>query len=272
MMPAMHAQIAIQKLLNERLSEAQAKNPSFSIRAFSARVGVHFAALSAILAGKRNVSRKLAARIADRLYLDPQERAELLALFPEPRSKTTRGRVVGERPDWTYLELNARQIRVAAEWEHFAVLSLLQCAEFVSETAWLARRLAITETRAGQVVGRLLEVGLLTLGAEGKLARSERNYRTPDDTADVILKKCHEQTLELARASLYRDSVEERDFTSVTVPVNPRNLRAAKEMIRKFQDDLCDRLEDGTRTEVYRLSVQLFPLSALSAKAERKPL
>jgi uncharacterized protein (TIGR02147 family) len=266
----MQAQMAIQKLLTERLSEAQAKNPGFSIRAFSTRVGVHFAALSAILAGKRNVSRKLATRIADRLYLDPQERAELLALFPEPKASARRGVSAGEVLAPTYLQLNAQQFRVAAEWEHFAVLSLLQCSEFRSEIEWIARRLALTEARAKAVVSRLLELGLLTIDADGVLSRSEKNYRTPDDTADVSLKKCHEQTLELARESLYRDSVTERDFTSVTVAVDPKNLRTAKEMIRKFQDDLCDRLEDGTRTEVYRLSVQLFPLSTLSAKAERK--
>ena len=265
----MQAQMAIQKLLTERLSAAQAKNPGFSIRAFSTRVGIHFAALSSILAGKRNVSRKLAARIADRLYLDPQERAELLALFPEPRS-AKRGLAAGAVLEPAYLQMNAQQFRVAAEWEHFAVLSLLQCSEFRSEIEWIARRLSITEARANQVVSRLIELGLLGMDVEGKLSRSEKNYRTPDDTADVSLKKCHEQTLELARESLYRDPVEERDFTSVTVAVNPRNLRTAKEMIRKFQDDLCDRLEDGTRTEVYRLSVQLFPLSTLSAKAERK--
>ena len=178
----------------------------------------------------------------------------------------------GEVLEPTYLQLNAQQFRVAAEWEHFAVLSLLQCSDFRSEIEWIARRLGITEARASQVVSRLLELGLLAADAEGKLSRSEKNYRTPDDTADVSLKKCHEQSLELARESLYRDSVDERDFTSVTVAVNPKNLRTAKEMIRKFQDELCDRLEDGTRTEVYRLSVQLFPLSTLSAKAERKSL
>lgn len=259
----MKAQLAIQTLLQTRFAEAQRTNPRYSLRGFAKKVGVHFAALSAILNGKRNVSRKLAARIAERLYLDPQERAELLVLFPETKASARRGIAKGEVIEPTYLELNAQQFRIAAEWEHFAVLSLLQCAEFRSESPWIAARLNITEARAAQVVARLLELGLVALDGGGKLARSERNFRTPDDVADLSLKKSHEQTLSLARESLYRDSVEHRDFTAVTVAVAPKNLRAAKEMIRKFQDDLCDRLEDGERTEVYRLSVQLFPLSKL---------
>lgn len=263
----MKAQLAIQKLLRDRFTEAQRVNPRYSIRAYSTKVGVHFAALSAILAGKRNVSRKLAARIASRLYLDPQESAELLALFPAPKN-VKRGLVEGEVLDSTYLKLNAQQFKVAAEWEHFAVLSLLQCSDFDSDPVWIARRLNITEARARQVCSRLVELGLLSLDESGKLTRSERNYRTPDGTADESLKKSHDQSLELARQSLYRDSVDERDFTSVTVAVNPKNLRAAKERIRIFQDQLCDELEAGERTEVYRLSVQLFPLTALKTPGE----
>jgi hypothetical protein len=58
--------------------------------------------------------------------------------------------------------------------------------------------------------------------------------------------------------------VEKRDFTAVTVAVNPKNLSTAKELIRKFQDELCDQLEAGRCTEVYRLSVQLFPLTVMN--------
>jgi len=258
----MKEQLAIQKILQEQFAKSQRANPRFSLRAYSKKVGVHFAALSAILNGKRNVSRKLAVRIADRLYLDPQERSELLSLFPNPK-KNSSSLLKGLVLEPTYLEMNAQQFKIAAEWEHFAVMSLLQCHEFKSNITWIANRLNLTETRAGQVVNRLVELGLLNIDKNGEWKRSEKNYRTPDDLADLSLKKCHEQTLELARESLYRDAVEERDFTSVTVAVNPKQIRTAKELIRKFQDDLCDQLETGERTEVFRLSVQLFPLTAL---------
>jgi uncharacterized protein (TIGR02147 family) len=265
----MNEQGAIQALLREKYLEGQSKNPRYSLRAFSRKAGVHFAALSAILNGKRNVSKKLAARIAERLALDPQQRAELLGLFPEPKSAvrkrvgeglSTNGTPLGSR----YLELNSRQFKIASEWEHFAVLSLLQCHDFQSSTEWISRRLGITEARAKQVIDRLLELELLQRDSTGRLTRSEQNFRTSDDVASLSLKKSHEQTLELARESLFRDSVEKRDFTAVTVAVNPKNLSTAKELIRKFQDELCDQLEAGRCTEVYRLSVQLFPLTVMN--------
>jgi uncharacterized protein (TIGR02147 family) len=79
--------------------------------------------------------------------------------------------------------------------------------------------------------------------------------------ADVTLKKHHEQSLDLAKESLFRDDVKKRDFTTVTMAIDPKKLSMAKERIRKFEDELSDLLESGHRTEVYRLSMQLFPLS-----------
>jgi hypothetical protein len=66
--------------------------------------------------------------------------------------------------------------------------------------------------------------------------------------------------LELARKSLYRDPVEARDLTSVTMAIDPKNLSMAKEKIRQFQDELAQMLATGTPTEVYRVSMQMFPL------------
>ena len=79
---AMKEQVAVQRLLREKFSEIQRGNPRYSLRAYARTVDVHVGALTYIINGKRNVSRSLAERIAQRLLLDPQERSELLTFFP----------------------------------------------------------------------------------------------------------------------------------------------------------------------------------------------
>lgn len=259
----MKAQIAIQNLLQKRLADAQAANPQYSLRAFSSKVGVHFGALSSILNGKRNVSRELAERIVTRLMLDPQERAEVLELFPvkrsqkELRDEVAQGVVLNAR----YRELSAQQFKVIAEWEHFAVMALLRCPEKFENASQVAARMGITEARARLVLERLIEMKMVNVESDGSLKRSEENFRTSDDVADISVRKAHDENLELARKSLYRDSVEERDFSSITVAVDPKNLSMAKERIRQFQDELAQLLDTGTKAEVYRVSMQMFPLS-----------
>lgn len=257
----MKDQLALQKVLKDRLAEAQQSNPRYSLRAFSKKVGIHFAALSAIMNGKRLVSVKIATRIADSLELDPQERTELLALFPQPKSKLKQSRLTGIAKPANYIQMDEKQTSLAMEWEYFAVMSLLQCSEFQSSIPWLAHRLNVSQSRMKEVIDRLLDAHLLLVDENGNFSRPKENFRTPDDVSALTIKKAHEQTLQLARESLFRDPIETRDFTFVTVAVNTQKLKCAKELIRKFQDELCDFLEEGPRTEVYRLSMQLFPLT-----------
>ena len=79
----------------------------------------------------------------------------------------------------------------------------------------------------------------------------------------MSVRRSHEETLELAKESLHRDSIHERDFTHITLAIDPKNLSMAKELIRKFQDEFASLVETGNTTEVFRLSMQFFPLSDL---------
>ncbi len=240
---------------------AQNANPQFSLRAYAKRLGIHVGALSSILNGKRNVSRKLAERVARRMMLDPQKRSELLGFFPAKR-KSKPGLAPAEaKPSSRYLELSAQSFRVIAEWEHFAVLCLFRMRDFRSDPEWMAAKLGISEAKVTATVERLLSLDLVARNAAGKLSRTTQSVRTTDDVADLSLKKCHEQSLDLAKRSLFRDPVHLRDHTSVSMAIDPSKLSMAKELIRKFQDELSDLLESGNPSEVYRLSMQLFPLT-----------
>lgn len=214
--------------------------------------------------GKRNVSRDLAERIVRRLLLDPQKRMELLELFPE---KKNRSRSKDPTPMKTSpLELEASQFKMIAEWEHYAVLSLMNCNDFVDRPEWIAERLGISATKVVNVLRRLLDLNLIKNDDSGKLIRTHHSVRSSDDTVNLSLRKSHEVTLGLAQESLNRDGIHERDFTYVTMAIDPNNISVAKEMIRRFQDELSDVLESGNRTEVYRFSTQLFPFTKLKSQ------
>jgi uncharacterized protein (TIGR02147 family) len=254
---SVEAQTAVQNLLRTRFAEAQRVNPGYSLRAYARKLGVHVGSLTYIINGKRNVSRKLAERIATRLPLDPQARAELLTLFPEKRRKNATGANLAPR----YLEVSAAQFRMMSEWEHLAVLSLSRCADFEGSEISIARRLGISEARSAKVVERLLSLKLLARGEDGRLARTTESIRTSDDVAELSIRQHHDENLTLAKESLHRDPVARRDFNSITLAIDPANLSVAKEKIRQFTDELSDFLETGHRTEVFRLSTQLFPLT-----------
>lgn len=261
----MDEQLAIQKLLRTHLLLAQSKNTKYSLRSYSRKVGIHAGALSSIMNGKRNVSRGMAEKITRKLLVDPQERAELLNLFPEKRKYRNTSEMEQDQSS-RYLEIEASSFKLIAEWEHFAVLSLVKTSNFKNNYKWIGDRLGITRFRAMEVVDRLISLGFLVLTEDGVLKRVHAQIRSSDETVNLSVRKSHEENLELARESLQRDAISERDFTSLTMAIDPEKMGKAKEMIRKFQDDLSDVLETGKKKEVYRFSIQLFPLSRLTPK------
>jgi uncharacterized protein (TIGR02147 family) len=259
----MNDQVAIQQLLQTQFAEHQSKNPRYSLRAFSKRVGVETGPLSAILNGKRRISRKLAERIVTRLMLDPQRRSEILRLFPDKRPYTKQSTPARDMVDPKYLELTAAHYRVVSEWQHFAIISLMDTKDFIFNAEWISERLGISRTLASESIERMLKVGMLTLSSDGSFKKESTFFRTTDDVANISLKKSHESTLELAKASLHRDSVQVRDITAVTMAIDPARIGMAKEFIRKFQDEFCVLVEQGNQTEVYKLSMQFFPLTQI---------
>ena len=88
------------------------------------------------------------------------------------------------------------------------------------------------------------------------------------DIPSAAIRKHHSQNLSLAEQSLHRDSVEHREFGSVTMAVNPEKLAQAKAILLKTRKKISDLLEMGELSEVYTLSFQLFPLTKLQNSQE----
>ena len=266
----MNAQISIQKLLNGKYEEMRAKNAAFSMRAFARRLDVCPSTLTRVLNGERSVSRPLAEQLCDKLVLDPQERADVLDTFPTSRRyRKDAQRTSQDEADPSYLQLSADQFRIIGEWYHFGILSLIKTKGFKNDPEWISERLGISARDAAAAIERLERLGMIKRDDQGKLIRTRPRARTSDDVLNLSLQKAHRQNLELGQEALTSIPVELRDFSAITMPTTPELLPKAKELIRKFQDDLSELLESKPGTEVYKFCTQLFPLTKL-AKPESK--
>ena len=170
------------------------------------------------------------------------------------------------RPSDPPLRLSADAYRMIADWHHFAILSLLNTRGFRPDPAVIGARLGIGTKAASQAIERLERLGLLEVtrqrtGRVTSMRRTARRFTTTDDIRNDSLRGAHSSNLELARRSLERDAVEERDFSAMTLAFDHETMPKAKELIRRFQDELADLVETSRADEVYKLCVQLFPLT-----------
>lgn len=240
--------------VREAFEKARTKNSSLSLRAFAKKGGVSSGALSDLLAGKRRISRKLALRLSESFLLDPKEIKQIAEAFADKSFTKT---------PLEYSTLAADQHALIVDWVHYAILSLVKLKNFQEDPAWISNRLGVARKESKMALDRLIKLGLLVRKNSGRLQRSQTRFSTSDGPSNVLLRRAHLNNLELAAASLNRDHTEMRDFSSVTMAIDPKKIHEAKRRIRDFQDSLASFLEQGRQSEVYRLCVQLFPLTQL---------
>lgn len=256
-------QQAFQEALREQFYRRRSKNPAFSLRAFARFLKLSPAALSEILNGKRNVSRRIAQKIAVQLGVDPQEADRMMRLAVRKKRTLKPKRTESSDSDSVHYQvLKADEFKIVSQWQHFALLSLAETRGFKSDVQWIAKRLSIDPATVRLVIDRLVRLGLLSRDPKTRTLKiTGRPLSTTDGVADTSIRMSHLENLELAQKSLERDRVEERDFTSLTLAIDPKHLTEARKMIRLFRDRISKCLETGSRSSVYRFSTQLYPLT-----------
>ncbi len=262
----MKEQIEIQNLIRSNLDQIKIKNPGFSLRAYAKKLELSPSALSEILNGKRKISGKMAAKIIDRMNLSPDVSSPVLSLFENKmkdldfEDSDTKNESPAPPAVIDFLQLSSDQFNLIAEWQHFALLSLMETKTFKSDVAWIARKLGITIQQAHSSIERLIRLGFV-FKKNRKLVTNKRALISSDNIPNQAVRKSHYNDLILAEKALDQTPVDERDFTAITVAANKKNLPKARKLIREFQDKLTLCLEQGEKDEVMKFTFYLYPLT-----------
>lgn len=230
-------------------------------------------ALSFLLNGKRILSRRAAQKILAMVSLSPEEIVALQEWSTTPRKK----RLQLKEPivSTPQKEVNAHQLSLdsfsfISDWYHYAILSLLEIPGARFESKWISRRLGITEIEAKNAIDRLQRMGIVAQ-VDCHWRQVSGPIRIGNNVPTSATKKFHKQLLQKALASLENDPAEIRDFSSMTLAMDAKNVPYAKEQIRNFRRKLAEELEArSVPTHVYKFSVQIFPVT--QSLNEEKPL
>ncbi|WP_413558947.1 DUF4423 domain-containing protein [Bdellovibrio sp. HCB209] len=245
-------EITVKKLLMQELARRQTRNSSYSLRAFARDLGIGSTTLSDVMGDRRSLSKSNLEKVMERLLVSPLERELLWAEYRQGSSKVE----IDER-----LLMEEDTFRLIADWHYLAIMNLAKLSENRASPLWIAKRLGITEQEADQALERLLRMGLVKKNRT-RLVRTDK-FQTSKDVPSSAIRKHHSQNLHLAEQSLHRDSVDQRQFYSMTVAVNPAKLPLVQDVIFKARKKVEDLLQDGPLSEVYTFSFQLFPLTKL---------
>ncbi|WP_415063257.1 TIGR02147 family protein [Bdellovibrio sp.] len=241
---------SISVFLLDVLEQRRERNPRYSMRAFARDLGLSPGRLSDFLSGRRVPGKQLTLRIISSLDLKHEEAQKLMHLIE-------RHKMLHAESGGAY-QLNEDQFSMIADREHFAILNLMKTDNYVPKISWIAKRLGFSEVMVAGALHRLERLGLVAK-EQGLYQPVHKAVTTTHDIPSAGIREHHRQILTHTMNSLFHDDTKLRDITSMGIPVNPEKLEEAKKIIRDFRRKIANLLEDGKKTEVYYLNVQLVP-------------
>ncbi len=234
--------------LQKQFTDRCQRNPRYSLRAFAGLIGLDASTVSQILVGKRAPSKNALIRICDHLSASPKD-LKILGLMPIQEGSED------------FYQLSFDTFSVIADWYHFAILELTEVRSFKADAIWISQQLGISALEAKAALERLTRLNLLTTkSGQCKKTHETLTNHTGINTS-VARKTLQKQVVTKALAAIDEIPQEEKDITSITMAIDPKNLDKARDMIKKFRRELCSLLEEGEQTRVFNLAVQLYPIS-----------
>jgi uncharacterized protein (TIGR02147 family) len=265
------------ELLRDRCSARKRQNRSFSYRYLAGKVGLDSGTLSRILKGGRNLDPEMAGRFARVLGLNESESQyfETLVLFGQAKSQAEKNlsleklfRMQGSKAN----VLEERQFIFYKEWYHLAMRELLNFYPFDGDYRQLAKMLrpAIRPLQAKKALRLLSDIGLVKREESGRFRLTERFITSGDNIQALFLNNLHQSMAELAARSLPNIQPGERDFSGLTFSLSPEGLKKVKAKSKEFRRDLLEIAQQDRNVDcVYRMNLQLFPLSNAYKQKER---
>ncbi len=236
-------------------------NPRYSLRAFARSLEIDPSLLSKVLNGKRGASRKVFERLVTHLGLSGSETA-LLCREPASQAIWSGGKAI----DGGYRNVSADEFQIISDWFHYAIFELMNVKNYRPSPRWMARALEVSVEQVLGALNRMERAGLIARNAKGFRVRTNQSITNIGNNISAapfrILQK---QILEKAIQAVDEVALDKRDQTSMTMAIDPALLPEAKEVIRRFRRDLSAFLQKSPdRSEVYNLSISLYPVSKCS--------
>jgi uncharacterized protein (TIGR02147 family) len=166
-----------------------------------------------------------------------------------------------------YRSFEVDQFKMISDWCHLAILSLAKVRQNKADPAWIANHLGITKIESTDAIERLIRLGLIALKGSG-FVRTTQPLFVHGNAPSSAIRKYHRQNLEKALDSLERDPIGVRDFTSMTMAIDPKKIEDARTMTKEFLEKMAAFLEEGDQRSVYTLAIQLFPVMNTSGGLE----
>lgn len=250
----------------------KATKHGFSYRAFSR--WANFSSpnhLQLIIQGKRNITSSTIEIFTKLLKLNRRETKyfELLVRLNQAASPEEKGKTLQEMSIFYKKfknNLPHTQIEYLSKWFYSVLRELLTVKGVRFERHFLAKKIGrgVTPRQIDEAIDKLLEIGLISKGPDGKFKQNDVTLTTGPETQEAAAYLYHNQMLFLAIEALKKQKPTERNFSGITLACSKADIPEISEIITDCRHRILGYLEDKCKKEnedVYQLNIQLFRLT-----------
>ncbi len=237
----------------------KSRNYRYSKRSYAKLLGISSGRLTDILAGRYPITSKKAASWAKLMVIPEVEIKTFLLLTQNEQQnrvdKRSKSKLTSSK------QLNHDQFAVVSDWEYFAFMALVETAEFRSDRQWISRKMRISEERVQEIIQLLQQQEFITIDAEGTIKNAHNSMSTLSDIPSSVLQKANRERILLGLERMHLADVLMRDITSLSLPVDKKQIPKAKKLVRKFKGEMLELLRGSNSSEVYNLNIQFVPMT-----------
>lgn len=248
------------EILNREFHIKLGNNPKYSLRSYAKFLGISPASLSRILSGQSKVTPKVFKMIGDRLNLSAIQYAQIMSTLQMKKIQSNIRNV--EHREMSAIEME--KFNLIADWYHHAILHMCSMKDFNKDPKWIAKRLGIKDTELIKLaIERLLENKFLGLDEKDNYYRIDQfNMILDYNFSSMAMRERQKKILKLSAAKIDSVPIDQRDHSTVTIPVDEKLLPEIKDRIKKFRRTLGNYIvKNNTDSEqIYELQISFFPL------------
>jgi uncharacterized protein (TIGR02147 family) len=238
--------------LQKTFAERSRRNPQYSLRSFARALDIDSSTLSALLRRKRPLTAKQAQKLIGALDIQDPALAQNLLLGSIASSDAP--------PTHAYDEMALEAMEVVTSWEHQAILFILELANFRATARNISSRLNLPLGITIECLARCEKLGLVRQENDRWVLITKNMAFTPS-VPNPAMREHHKQYIQMGKDALDNVPMNKRDVSGISMAICSAKLPEARRMIQDFRRNLSAFLESGPKDSVYRLNIQLFPLT-----------
>jgi uncharacterized protein (TIGR02147 family) len=246
----------ISEILRDGLARKMKSDPNYSLRSLAKDLGISAGHASKVFNGKKMINIKLVDQLCELLDLSKVEKKLIYKIKYE-------NHVMLNDAFEKYFKIKEDQFSILDDWAHLAILNLTTCDNFESSIDYISKKLGLPKLRVKNIIKRLLRLNFLS-GDETNFKKSHLNNKFNTTQSHSLVRNFHRQMMKKADEELTQNMQEDfdkREISASTIAINVEKICLARDLIKKFQEDLASLLTQSPCTEVYQLNVQFFPLT-----------